>query len=137
MGGGSTPVSDGGGGGGGTGNDSILSLLQKIYDFIVSLWDRGKSRSTIEVISLTTGATFQRLYTNSRLVRSAIIQNISTENVTLTTTPGGTAGLGIILNQGAGAGQAGGSLPTGNVDLMSYFFVRTTAGATLALHIEE
>ena len=115
----------------------ILALLQDLVDFIKSLWDRGKSTFAIDVITLVTGATFQRLYAYTRPVRSSIIQNISTEVVTLVSNENGTASRGIILNPAAVGGEAGGSTPTGNIDLSKIWFVRTTAGVTLAVQIEE
>lgn len=69
-------------------------------------------------------------------VKSGIIENISTENVTIAVPDGSAAGKSIILTKANAAGEGGGSLPVGNVDLAKFQYVRTTAGVTLGVYYE-
>ena len=113
--------------------------LQKkeIAPLIEEEYRRGESNPVIDVLTLGTGGTAQAFYTDvRRLVRKAIIQNISVENVTIGTSKNTAIGLGIILNA-ATAGQGGGSMPVYNVDLTKLYFNRTTSGVTLAIYIED
>lgn len=74
----------------------------------------------VDILTCTTGGTFQQLYKYEKLVRWAVIQNLTTTAstlVTLTSTigttnpPGGsTAAQGELLNAGSAAGVGGGSL---------------------------
>lgn len=124
-------------GGGGTGGTPIPSMdLTPLLNLLKPAFERGGHGFEITTISLTTAATFQRLFPNGLLVQMAIIQNISVEDVTIVKNISGTAGVGIILNAATGAGKAGGSLPVNNVDLQQFCFVRTTAGVTLAVYYE-
>jgi hypothetical protein len=134
MGGGRTvpdvPPNGGGDGSGGL-VGQILSLLQKLFGI-------GRSTPSIDTVALTTGATFQQMFGGSKKVMKAIIQNISTENVTITSiNQNQVAGTGILLNAASASGEGGGSLPVSNVDLALLYFVRTTAGLTLAVYSES
>jgi len=101
-------------------------LIQLIYDLLVNVFQTGKTTPQIDIVTLTTGGAFQNLVNGQ--VKKAIIQNISSETVTILTS-GGTQGVGILLDPK-------GSLPVGNVDLNYFQFVRTTAGVTLAVYKE-
>lgn len=113
----------------GTGDLSTLQAIQADLDLMIK---PGAVQGTIDVISLTSGAAVQQLYVNPTKVRKALIQNISTDAVTLFTSTGtsngihGTAGSGTVLNPASVSGQGGGSLPVTNEDLSNYFFVGAT-----------
>lgn len=113
------------------------SLIEQLLEILIREFDEGQERGEIDVISLTTGGKFQNLFPSDKPVRKAIIQNISTEDVTITTAEQSEAGSGIILNAATLSGEGGGSLPTGNIDLRALWFVRATAGATLAVYTER
>ena len=145
MGGGPAPPpggGNGGTGGNGTDNSVIIDLLRQILEVLKGVFTINFSEPQIDVITLTTGAAFERMYDNPRKVKSAVIQNISTEDVTLqigsgtSSTPAFTAGDGILLNAASASGKGGGSLPVGNIDLSKFYFVRTTSGDTLAVYVE-
>jgi hypothetical protein len=125
-------------GGGGTGEGVIPSTidLTPLLNLLSPDHIRGGHGFEITTISITTAATFQRLFDNGLSVRMAIIQNISIEDVTITKNLSSSGGTGIILNAASGGGKAGGSLPVNNVDLQQFCFVRTTAGVTLAVYYE-
>ena len=125
-----------GNGGGGTG-ETLLPTLQAILDLLNYSIQAGLKHGHIEVISLASNGVTQQLYPDRKYVTFALIQNISIENVTVFTGSNqGVAPNGVLLNLSLGAGQAGGSLPVGNVDLSEFFFVRATAGVTLAVYYE-
>lgn len=102
-----------------------------------ALRQEGNREPIIEIISLTTGGTFEKFYTSPTEIKYAVIQNISTEDVTITTGPQGTAGQGILLNAASAAGKGGGSIEANDIDLANLFFVRATAGATLSIYYER
>lgn len=134
QGGGSPPSN----GGGGVDLTSVNALLQQILDVLKYQINRGMKNGNIELISLASGATFQPLYLNPKPVTMALIQNISTEDVTITSSiSGNTASQGILLNKANAAGEGGGSMPVDNIDLKNLNFVRTTAGLTLAVYYEN
>lgn len=115
----------------------FIDLLQKIYDLIRKTFALNASEPNIETVVLTTGGTFQQMISGTRGIKNGIIENISTENVTIVTiTQNQVASTGVILTKANGAGEGGGSLPVGNVDLGKFYFVRTTAGLTLAVYYE-
>lgn len=115
---------------------SLTGLLKQILFILNQSFFTGQSRHEITIISLDTGATFQQIFPATKLVKKAIIQNISTEAVTIISRATGTVSQGIILNPADLAGQGGGSLPTGNVDLSKLWFRRVTSGVTLAVYRE-
>lgn len=130
--GGGTPPPDGG-----IDFSSVTALLEQILNVLKYQINRGMKNGTIDLITLNAGATFQQIYSNSKPVTMALIQNISTENVTITSSiSGSTASQGIILNKANAAGEGGGSMPVDNIDLKNLNFVRTTAGLTLAVYYE-
>lgn len=99
---------------------------------------------SIVLRTLATGGTFERVVSSPRLVKYAVIQNISTEVVTLTTFDNAALGSGILLNAAGASGQAGGSLEVlpnntaeDQVDLNIFRYSRTTAGLSLSVYIEE
>ena len=106
---------------------AILELLE--YNILA-----GRKHGYIDVITLTTGAAYQKLYNERKHVTMALIQNLSTEVVSLQNTGGGANGER--LNPANLAGEGGGSLPVGNIDLAEISFVRTTSGVTLAVYYE-
>lgn len=106
------------------------NLLQALLNLTTHTYGRGQRQFAVELITLTTGGTFQRMYANQHYVTDAIIQNISAEQVTLTGPSQGTAGQGILLNQYD-------SLPVGSVDLFNMYFVRASSGVTLAVYVEN
>lgn len=88
-------------------------------------------------IALTTGAEAQRLFETAQQVSYAVIQNISVEDVSISRSnipP--TVGSNIILNAASAAGKGGGNIPVHNINLRELMFIRTTAGATLAIYAE-
>jgi len=87
-------------------------------------------------ISLTTGAAAQKLFEQSLKVRLAIIQNISTETVSIRDPANPpTVTSGTLLNP-AVAGEGGGSVVVNNIDLSKVMFVRTTSGVSLSIYAE-
>lgn len=128
--GGTTPPN----GGGGTNGSS--SLLQQILDFIKDIYKEVEPH--IETVELNVGATFQELFPGTKKVRFGLIQNISTENITLyTISAGQVAAKGICLTKANGAGEGGGSLPVGRIDLAKIWFVRATAGLSISVYYES
>ena len=114
-----------------------IGWLTKILTALAGSPTKGLT-GIVNVVSLSTGGTFQRISATSRLVNRAIIQNISTENVTIVSgSPNATAGQGIALNAAPATGLGGGSLPVGNIDLSTLFFVRASSGVTLAVYYEQ
>lgn len=120
---------------GGPADGTLAGLLGEIRDLLQEQFGLGQSDPRVIVLSLTTGGTFDVF--PSVLVKRALIQNISVEDVTIVQGPNGTAGSGILLNAASAAGEGGGSMPTGNVNLARLGFVRVTAGATLAVYYEQ
>lgn len=130
MGGGSNPVQSGPcpppPGGGCTSGGSlsgVIGWLSQIYAVLAGVFSKAGSSFTIDTITCN-GTT--QLYGTSHPCKKAIIQNISTsgDNLTLVGNTGsigrqasGASGSGIILNGPTTSGQAGGSLPVGNIDL--------------------
>lgn len=117
--------------------EEIPSSINELLKELLELWRysvlAGRKHGTIEIISLTTGAVYQKLYAERKHVTMAIIQNLSTEVVSLANTGGAN---GVRLNQADLAGEGGGSLPVGNIDLSEIYFQRITAGVTLAVYSE-
>lgn len=117
--------------------EEIPSSINEILKELLELWRYsilpGRKHGTIEIISLTTGAVYQKLFVERKLVTMALIQNLSTEVVSLANTGGAN---GARLNPANLAGEGGGSLPVGNIDLSEIFFQRTTSGVTLAVYSE-
>ena len=107
-------------------------------EYLEKMFNDGAKKAHIDVATLGTGGVAQKIYptTTKLYVSSAVIQNISTENITLTTFPNITAASGIILNAAGGAGQAGGSISVNNVELTEFYYVRATAGISLAIYYE-
>lgn len=123
----------------GNGDDDVVSnqLLREIKKLLqVSTQPKGVFPYFFDV-TLDTGAVAQRLFQTAQNVVFAVIQNISTEDVSIsrTNTPP-TVGSNIILNAASAAGKGGGNLPVHNVNLRELMFIRTTAGATLAIYAE-
>lgn len=118
---------------------TTLQAIQQDLDLIVA---PNAINANIDVISTTTGAVIQQLYPNAKKIRKAIIQNISTDPVTIFSTIGtsngarGTNSQGIILNAASGAGSGGGTLPTNNIDLSYFWFYAATTGDKLAVYSE-
>lgn len=115
---------------------TIEQRTKALLDEIVGEFSPGMRKCEIFVVSLAVGATVQKLITATLLVSNCIIQNISTEDVTLFTYPNGVAGQGTILNAATAAGKGGGHVSLGNIDLSKIYFVRTTAGVTLSVYYE-
>lgn len=122
--------SGGGGTGGGTLNDAIL---QQILSELQREFDGGQVTPFIDFFTVTTAGTFQQIYANSKKVRKAIIINLSsTDTMTITAFTGnagaafGASGKGVVLNPASTGGQAGGSLPVGNVDLSQFYITCST-----------
>ena len=115
----------------------LLQILIEIRDVLKSTFEEGGSKGEIGLESVDTGGTFKQLWTSSFKVKKGIIQNISTEDVTITTFERSTISQGIILNAASSSGKGGGSLPIGNVDLQDFWFVRASSGLTLAYYIER
>lgn len=136
----SPPNGGGGGGGGGTDLSTTNALLQDILNLLKSEYDDGARDAFIDYLTIGVASTFQQLYANQLYVRRAVIQNISAVNITLTGIGSsyglqGTNAQGIILNSGA-AGQAGGSMTVGNIDLSTIDW-EGAAGAKLAVYYER
>lgn len=145
MGGGGTsplPV-DGTGGGGGGGTQFIYDILNTIYNLLVGVFGRGGSAAQTDLI--TVGTTAVNIYNNPKLVKKAIIQNLSATDVVtivaLQGTPGKVApiaaGKGTLLNPASSVGQGGGSMPLGNVDLGMFTAVtNTNSSQTISVYYE-
>jgi len=113
----------------------VIGYDPRLYDLLYSEFGRGQSVGQIYIIALTTGGVSQQLVQGSMKVKKAVIQSIATESVTLFTNASDIAPNGIVLNTG-GVGNGGGSLTVGNVDLSTFWFVRASAGNTLAVYAE-
>lgn len=134
----------GGGGGSGGGNlSSILYALNQIYDLLASVFQPGVSSTQTDILSATTATT--ALYTTAKPVKHAILQNIDAANIITIYAQGKgynanviieAAGEGIILNPAPIAGQGGGSMPVGNVDLSAFNFIADGGTPELAVYYE-
>tara|TARA_Y100000310_G_scaffold330992_2_gene403733 strand:- start:374 stop:670 length:297 start_codon:yes stop_codon:yes gene_type:complete len=92
----------------------------------------------ILLVSLASGGDFERIFDGHLDISRGIIQNISTEPITITLSKSGNVqGQGIILGGASAAGEAGGSLDIEKVKIMRYHFTRSTAGLSLAVYIEQ
>lgn len=119
-------------------DDTIIGLQQLLIDLWREQFGRGNSDPRINVFSNATGGVFANISTGgSFLVKRALIQNISVEDVTITTNQNGALGVGIVLNAAGAAGEAGGSMPVANIDLAKLWFSRTTAGVSVAVYYEQ
>lgn len=114
----------------------LAALIEETNRLLRQQFERGFSQARIIIVSLTTGGTFDQLPPGTLIARG-IIQNISVEDVTVTTGRTGTAAQGILLNAASAAGEGGGSMPLTNIDLGDIWFVRATAGVTLAVYYEQ
>lgn len=101
------------------------------------------ARPFIRTVTLTTGAIPERVIPEAQfLVLAAQFQNLSTEVVNLATSEAELRKAtieGFRLNPASIAGQGGGTVSMDGqgtlIDLSVYFFVRATAGLTLAVHV--
>lgn len=97
----------------------------------------GVTVQSVTVVKISAAATATQM--PAVLVKSAMIQNISVNPVTLGSSNSVTSGNGFILNAAAGTGNAGDTVtiaPQGSdlfIDLSLFWFVQTGAGNTLAL----
>ena len=106
----------------------LLTEFQKQFD-------GGFSRIFIDILTCTTGGTYQKMYQNSRPVRSVTVQNITTTAATLvsiitslgTGTGGNSATQGILLNPGSAQNTGGGSWSETNIDLEQLHWTATNS----------
>lgn len=108
----------------------------------------GLGQSSVEVDILTSATTSAPLYTFQKQVKHAILQNIDATNIITiqalgqglgrgsSSAPTAIAGAGIILNPAPLAGQGGGSMPVGNVDLSAFSFIADGGTPKLAVYYE-
>lgn len=148
MGGPTTIAPTSGGGGGGGGNPPPLSstdaLLKQIFDLLNSVFGLGKSIATTDVFATVGNTAGVILYTQSKIIKRGLIQNLSaTDSITVFATPGGkapaniVAAFGTVLNPAPAAGQGGGSIPIGNIDLASLTFISSTnASQSVSVYYE-
>jgi len=116
-----------------TGYTYTDSLLAQILALLRGAFEAGGSQARVEIITYTnTGA--QRLGAQAQGVKAAIIQNLSTDPIPVSTDGSVAPGVGTILNPATAANQAGGSLPTGNVDLSRFWVYIPTAGDKIAIY---
>lgn len=106
-------------------------------EILSEAFNPGKADFGIDIKNVDAGPKWTQLYDTPMLVRKAIIQNISTENVTVVRwKDGATAGQGMLLNAAA-AGEGGGSIPLGNIDLSKLWIYRATAGSSVSVYWER
>jgi hypothetical protein len=116
-----------------TGYTYTDSLLAQLLALLRGAFEAGGSQGKIEVITYgSTGA--QRLGAQATAVKAAIIQNLSTDPIPVHTDSSVAPGVGTILNPATAANQAGGALPTGNVDLSRFWVYVPTSGDRLAIY---
>jgi hypothetical protein len=116
-----------------TGYTYTDSLLAQLLALLTGAFAAGGSQVRIEVITYSsTGA--QKLGCQARGVKAAIIQNLSTDALAIHTDNSVAPGYGNVLNPATAANQAGGSLPTGNVDLSRLWIYIPTAGDKIAIY---
>ena len=84
-------------------------------------------------------ATWRQVSTRNDIRYNCTVQNISTEPVTLliAITTGGIQSVGTILNPAPAAGQAGGSITFGKINLKDLWILRTTTGNTISIISED
>jgi len=126
MGSGQQTTTGTGTGGGSTSIDlaGVIALLKEILSTLQEFIKPGQSFVQIDYIN-TVGTTASLLYPGSKWVKNAIVQNLSsTDTITIIANAGQvgkvlpvTAGQAFVLNPATASGQAGGSVPFGNVDL--------------------
>lgn len=125
--------------------EAIISLRGKEYLTMVGLLQQilvvlggGPSNYTpgFFIAAISGASTTTRLIATHFVVRAAIIENISTNSVTLGSSTPLTVGTGFILNGASASGNAGDALTVGNTDLFEIFFNQTGTGNTLAVYYE-
>ena len=121
----------------------VIALLQAIEDLLIKLIDAGESSTNTDIVKCTAGGTSQPLFGNPKLVKRALIQNLSTDDITLFWVNNSqgrpqaiTAGVGTVLNAATAAGKGGGTYPAGNVDLSNCSFLAATTGDSLSVSEE-
>jgi len=131
------PVSGGGGGGGGGGGSdvmtAILNTLKQILSELMILIEPGQSNATTYYLT-TAGTTPSALFGQTKRVKRAIIQNLSTtDNMTIVAAAGSVganatakSAQGTVLNKVAAGKLAGDTMTVGNVDLASFNIVTDT-----------
>jgi len=118
---------------------SILDVLELIQYDLDLVSEPGLKKGTTDYFTITAGGTSQPLYSNTKKVSNALIQNLSTDPLTLRAASAVSAAVadqGIVLNPSTGAGLAGGSLPVGNVDLSTYTIIGATTGDGFSIYWE-
>ncbi len=114
----------------------IRSVLLDLFNLLVGQF--RDSAPVVEQFTLTTGGTTQRLFDESIKIRAGFLQNVSTEVVSIFSKETGTAATGgVKLNAASAAGQGGGEMSVGNIDLRNLFAVRATGGLTLSIYGEK
>jgi len=105
-----------------------------------------KVGTVISVETMTSGGTPQAVSSAVKLVRRAILQNVSDppEDITIGTKASMTAGRGIVLNAPPAAGKGGGSMELiadetkdTQIDLNEFFWVAATTGSELAVFVMD
>lgn len=132
-------------GNGSAGLGDLLYALNQIYNLLLGVF--GLGGSAVQVDILTAATTSAPLYSIGKPVKHAILQNLDATNIITInglgaglgkggTPPPVVAGAGIILNPAPGAGQGGGSMPVGNVDLSAFTFIANGGTPNLAVYYE-
>lgn len=140
-------VPPGGGGSGSIDLSNTNALLAEILRELQILIEAGQSQGTTEFNPNGTigNVTPTVLYPNSKKVKRAIIQNLSTtDNYTITALPGTPGGVnaavsakGIVLNKVAAGKLGGDTLTVGNIDLGALTVISdTNTGQNISVYYE-
>lgn len=114
----------------GTSGCACSSELNAILSVLIGTNALGGSKA-FTIVFGNVGTTGTRPFPAGTFVKKAVIQNLSnTDNLTVFFAPGATtfilAGNGTVLNPAPGAGQAGGSMTVGNIDLGDMSWITNT-----------
>lgn len=145
TGGGTTATGGNGGSGGGSGTtgspDDLIPYLQQIINILASVLTAGQSKGIIEYYTIAAGGTSQLLFSSQKLVKKAIIINLSTDCLYLFSNgyeggPIGVTAQGFPLNAASSGGLGGGSLPLGNVDLGTFSILGANTSDAYVVYYE-
>jgi hypothetical protein len=120
-------------------NLSGTDYLSLIYALLNHVYAPGQMKGTTDYLTLANANVFQKLYNNKQPsphpIYAAIVQNLSTDPLTLALVPDPSKspspplqlGQSIVLNPASTSGQAGGSHTYINIDLDTVWIIGATA----------
>jgi hypothetical protein len=117
------------------------TLLNMLYNLEFGVYGPGGSRGIIEYYTVASGGVSQLLFNAQKLVKKAIVINMSTDTEYLFSNgfEGGPIGVtlkGFPLAPATSTGLAGGSIPMGNVDLGTFSILGATTGDPYVIYYE-